>query len=69
MALAFIKRHMHVPTCTWHGVNHIEETHMEPGKKIWADSVVGIQRNSTLKTCGIFHKKLDSLTHSATRLL
>ena len=52
LAHAFIKWHVHMPTCMWgiwHVVTHVEETHTEPGKKIWADSVVGTQRNSTLK--------------------
>ena len=51
-AHAFKKRHVHVPTCTWrtwHVVTHVEETHTESHKKIWADSVNGSHRNSTLK--------------------
>ena len=52
LARAFKKRHVHVPTCTWrtwHVVTHVEETHTESHKKIWADSVNGSHRNSTLK--------------------
>ena len=36
LARAFIKRHVHVPTCTWgtwHVVTHVEETHTESHKK------------------------------------
>ena len=43
-------------------VTHVEETHTEPGKNFWADSVIGTQRNSTLKTCGKFDGKFDRLT-------
>ena len=34
LAFAFIKWYVHVSTCTWHVVTHVEETHTEPGKKI-----------------------------------
>ena len=51
-ARAFIKRYVYMPTCmwgTWNVVIHVEETHTESHKKIWADSVNGSHRNSTLK--------------------
>ena len=67
-ASAFIKRHVHVSTCMWHVVTHVEETHAEPGKIFSADLVVGTQRNSTLKTCRNFvENSTDSVTHSLTQ--
>ena len=55
-------------------VGHVACCHTRRGdthgarKKIWADSVVGTQRNSTLKTCGNLWKFwTDRLTDSVTQ--
>ncbi len=57
---SFIKRHVHVPTCTWGTWSENMECR---GDTHGADSVVRTQRNSTLKT---YRKLIEIMTDRLT---